>query len=86
MGFHAIHCGVVAQIALYQITPPTLMTDPVTNLYSFGGEQRNRGLELAAYGEVQRGLRLMASAAFNETRLGQDAAWREPRQRFPWCA
>lgn len=46
MGFHAIHCGVVAQIALYQITPPTLMTDPVTNLYSFGGEQRNRGLEI----------------------------------------
>ncbi|WP_233584622.1 TonB-dependent receptor [Aquabacterium soli] len=60
---------VLTQVALYQITRPTSMTDPVTNIYSFGGEQRNRGLELTAYGEVQRGLRLMASASFNEAKL-----------------
>lgn len=61
------------QVALYQITRPNSVTDPVTNIYSFGGEQRNRGLELTAYGEVQRGLRLMASASFNDAKLTETA-------------
>lgn len=60
---------ITTQAAVYQITRPGSITDPVTNVYSFGGEQRNRGLELTAYGEVQRGLRLMASAAFNNAKL-----------------
>ena len=59
----------MTQVALYQIERPNSMTDPVTNIYSFGGETRNRGLELTAYGEVQRGLRVMASAAFNDAKL-----------------
>ncbi|MFT3721845.1 TonB-dependent receptor [Pseudorhodoferax sp.] len=59
----------ITQAALYQIKRPNAMTDPVTNIYSFGGETRNRGLELTAYGEVQRGLRVMASAAFNDAKL-----------------
>ena len=57
------------QAALYQITKPGATTDPVTQVYSFGGEQRNRGLELTMYGEVQRGLRAMASASFNDAKL-----------------
>jgi iron complex outermembrane receptor protein len=57
------------QAALYQITRPNSMTDPVTQVYSFGGEQRNRGLELTMYGEIQRGLRAMASASFNDAKL-----------------
>ncbi len=57
------------QAAIYQIKKPGGITDPVTNVYSFGGEQRNRGLELTAYGEVLRGLRLMASASFNDAKL-----------------
>ncbi|GKS88867.1 TonB-dependent siderophore receptor [Acidovorax sp. SUPP2539] len=61
------------QAAIYQIKKPGAVTDPVTNVYSFGGEQRNRGLELTAYGEVQRGLRLMASAAFNDAKLTRTA-------------
>ena len=61
------------QAALYQIQRPGSMTDPVTNVYSFGGEQRNRGLELSAYGEIQTGLRLMASAAFNDAKLSRTA-------------
>jgi iron complex outermembrane receptor protein len=44
------------------------------NVYSYGGEQRNRGLELSAYGELQRGLRLMASAAFNDAKLTRTAS------------
>ncbi|KQP44195.1 TonB-dependent siderophore receptor [Pseudorhodoferax sp. Leaf274] len=57
------------QVAVYQITRPNSVTDPVTNVYSFGGEQRNRGLELTAYGEVLKGLRAMASASFNDAKL-----------------
>lgn len=62
------------QAAIYQIKRPSAYTsvstiDPSLNHYGFDGEQRNRGLELTAYGEVQRGLRLMASAAFNEAKL-----------------
>ncbi|MDT0139523.1 TonB-dependent siderophore receptor [Acidovorax sp. PRC11] len=64
---------ITTQAAIYQIKRPSAFTDPVTNIYSFGGEQRNRGLELTAYGEVQRGLRLMASAAFNDAQLTRTA-------------
>ena len=61
------------QAALYQIKRPNSLIDPATRIYSFGGEQRNRGLELTAYGEVQRGLRVMASAAFNDAKLTRTA-------------
>ncbi len=63
----------MTQVAIYEITRPRAFTDQVTNVYSFGGEQRNRGLELTAYGEVQRGLRVMASAAFNDAKLTRTA-------------
>lgn len=61
------------QAAVYQITRPNALTDPATLVYSFGGEQRNRGLELTAYGELQQGLRVMASAAFNDAKLTRTA-------------
>lgn len=62
------------QAAVYQIERPsaystTSATDPTKQHYSYDGEQRNRGLELTAYGELQRGLRLMASIAFNDAKL-----------------
>lgn len=64
----------MTQVAVYQITKPNSINTPSTinpgqTVYSFGGEQRNRGLELTAYGEVQRGLRVMASASFNDAKL-----------------
>ncbi|RYY97223.1 MAG: TonB-dependent siderophore receptor [Comamonadaceae bacterium] len=62
------------QAAIYQIRRPAAISEglPIPT-FSFGGEQRNRGLELTAYGEVQRGLRLMASAAFNDAVLTRTA-------------
>jgi iron complex outermembrane receptor protein len=60
---------VTTTASVFQISKPNALTDPATNLYSFDGEQRNRGLELSAYGELQRGLRVMASAAFNDGKL-----------------
>ncbi len=59
----------MTQVAVYEIKRPNALTDPATSIYSFGGEQRNRGLELTAYGEVARGLRAMGSVAFNDAKL-----------------
>jgi len=57
----------MTQAALFQIKQPSSVTE--NRVFSFGGEQRNRGLELTTYGELQRGLRLMASAAFLDAKL-----------------
>ncbi|MDT6961897.1 TonB-dependent receptor [Cupriavidus sp. SZY C1] len=64
---------VTTTVSAFQIERPSAITDPATNLYSFDGEQRNRGIELSAYGEVVRGLRLMASATFYDAKLTQTA-------------
>ncbi len=42
---------------------------PADSVYGYFGEQRNRGLELTAFGELQPGLRLMAGASFIEGEL-----------------
>lgn len=54
--------------ALYQITRPlSQAVGPVgAQTLGYSGETRYRGLELAAYGEIQRGLRGIASVAFTE--------------------
>src|SRR5690606_28558439 len=54
---------------VYQISRPNAQVDAATNVYGYFGEQRNRGLELTAYGELQRGLRGMASVAFVDPKL-----------------
>src|SRR5690606_25891106 len=55
--------SVTTTAAVFQLARPTAEADE-SNVYGYNGEQRNRGLELTAYGEVQPGLRIMASAAF----------------------
>lgn len=55
--------------SIFQVDLPNAVTDPDTNRYSFDGEQRNRGIELSAYGELRRGLRVMASGTFYDARL-----------------
>jgi len=55
---------VITTLSAFQIDRPNAITDPNTNVYSFDGEQRNRGIELSAVGELQPGLRVMASATF----------------------
>lgn len=54
--------------ALWQIEKPFAVVD-ASNVYDYSGKQRNRGLELNAYGEIQRGLRLMAGASFIDSKL-----------------
>ena len=49
--------------AVFQIARPLLITTPA-NVRAYDGEQRNRGLELNAYGLLMPGLRGMVSATF----------------------
>jgi len=66
---------VTTTAAVYQLARPTAFADgPVSapnseKNYGYYGEQRNRGLELSVYGELQPGLRMMASAAFVQGKL-----------------
>lgn len=59
--------------AVFEISRPNLQTNAATNTSNYDGEQRNRGLELGAYGEVFPGLRGMASALFNDAELSSTA-------------
>ena len=60
-------------VSAFQIRRPSAYTDPVTNVYSFGGEQRNRGLEFGFFGELARGVRLMGGIAYTEAKLTRTA-------------
>lgn len=60
--------SITTTAALWQITRPSGQAD-ANNNYGYFGEQRNRGLELSAYGELQPGLRMMASASFVDSKL-----------------
>lgn len=60
-------------LSAFQIARPSAYTDPVSNVYSFGGEQRNRGVELSFYGEAAKGLRLMGGIAYTQAKLTKTA-------------
>ncbi|WP_176079980.1 TonB-dependent receptor [Paraburkholderia tropica] len=60
---------VLTSVSVFQISQPNGVTNPLTNIYGYDGTTRVRGLELAAYGEVFRNLRLMASATFYDPKL-----------------
>jgi len=59
---------ITTTLALFQIARPAGQANE-DNVYGYFGEQRNRGAELSAYGEIMSGLRLMASASFVESEL-----------------
>ncbi|MGY3297263.1 iron complex outermembrane receptor protein [Pseudomonas sp. TE6288] len=50
-------------LSLYQIERPSSFTNPVTKVFSFGGEQRNRGLEWSFFGTPVADVRLMGGVA-----------------------
>jgi iron complex outermembrane recepter protein len=51
-------------MAVFSTNQPDGQTDPVSNVFSVSGEQRNRGLELSFYGEPLRGTRLLGGATW----------------------
>lgn len=65
---------IMTSAALFQIDNPSAVITqvagtPAASAYGYDGQQRNRGLELAAYGEALPDVRLMASATFYDARL-----------------
>lgn len=67
------YSGLISTVSVFQIDRPNALTNPVTNMYSFDGQQRNRGLELSTVGEVVKGLNLMASATIYDAKLQKTA-------------
>ena len=60
--------GLLTTASVFQISQPTAIRTADNNL-AYDGEQRNRGLELSAYGEIRPGLRALASATFIKPEL-----------------
>jgi len=60
-------------LSLFEINRPSSYTDPVTNVFSFGGEQRNQGVEWGFFGEPMRGVRLMGGVAYIDPKVTKTA-------------
>lgn len=60
-------------LALFEINRPSSYTDPVTNVFSFGGEQRNQGVEWGFFGEPMPGVRLMGGVAYIDPKVTKAA-------------
>ncbi|SEG12072.1 TonB-dependent receptor [Oceanospirillum linum] len=56
-------------LSAYDIKRPSGYTDPVTNIFSFGGEQRNKGVEWGFFGSPVRDIRLMGGIVFSEAEV-----------------
>lgn len=56
-------------VSLYEIEKPNSYTDSVTNIFSYAGEQRNRGIEWGFAGDVVDDLRLMGGLTYIDARL-----------------
>lgn len=54
-------------LGVFEIKRPSSVTN--NNVFAMNGEQRNRGLELNAFGEVTSGIRLMGSATYIQAKL-----------------
>lgn len=53
-------------LALFQITQQSGTLDPTTNIFGLNGRQRNRGIELNAFGQIARGLRVLGGVQLME--------------------
>ena len=82
--------------SVYEIKRPSSYTDPVTNIFSFGGEQRNRGVEWGFFGAPLDGVRLLGGVAYvrpkltrtaggvNEGRIATAVAQRQAKLGMEW--
>ena len=56
-------------VALFQISDITSGVDPVTNIFGEVGKRRVRGLEISAFGELTKGLRLLSGVTFFDSEI-----------------
>ncbi|MGO1603130.1 MAG: TonB-dependent receptor [Halomonas sp.] len=61
-------------LSLYEIKRPSSYTDLETNIFSFGGEQRNRGAEWNFFGSPLSNLRLMGGIAYVDPKVTRAAS------------
>ncbi len=61
--------GLGLTAGLFQIEKPNGITDVTTNRFSLDGQQRNRGFELTAFGEVRPDLRLLGGFTYLDSKL-----------------
>ena len=61
--------GLGLTAGLFQIERPSGITDATTNRFSVDGEQRHRGLELNAFGELWPNLRLLGGFTYIDSKL-----------------
>lgn len=64
----------VHTVSLYEIKRPSSYTDPFTNVFSFGGEQRNRGVEWGFFGSPLQDVRLMGGIAYSDPQVTKAAS------------
>lgn len=60
-------------LSYFEIKQPNGVIDPASNLFGIDGEQRNRGVELNAFGEVVRGVRVLGGVTFLDGKLTKTA-------------
>lgn len=65
--------SVATTLSAFQISQPSGFTDPATNIFGIDGEQRHRGLELNAFGEVVEGVRILGGVMMIDSELTKTA-------------
>ncbi|MFG6455776.1 TonB-dependent receptor [Roseateles sp. BYS96W] len=63
---------VTTTVAAFQITKPSGMLN-ASNVYTADGEQRNRGIELEAFGELTPSVRLLSGLALLDAKITQSS-------------
>lgn len=58
-----------ATLGLFQISVPSGLLNPVTGIYSLDGEQRHRGIEFNAFGELGKSMRVVGGALLLDAKL-----------------
>jgi len=61
--------SLITTLSVFQITKPNAYVDPVTNIFGAYGEQRNRGVELSAMGELDSGLRFLGGVSYIDAEI-----------------
>lgn len=56
-------------LSVYEIEKPAAYTDPTSNVYSLGGQQRNRGVEWTVFGQASDQLRVLGGIGWLQPKL-----------------
>lgn len=65
--------SIASTVSVFQIEQPSGLTDPVSMIFSVDGEQRNRGVEINVFGELNESVRLLGGLMFLDAELVKTA-------------